>query len=71
MEHPPSVDQPEDRIARAAARVNAALARVAQAQEVLTEAKERLALARLALEHATGRGAHDPRRGDAAKKELA
>ena len=59
MERPLSPDPRHDRIARATTRVNAAMAQVSEAQEVLTEAKERLALARLAREHATVRGVHD------------
>jgi DNA-binding XRE family transcriptional regulator len=62
MELPPRPDPLHERLARATARVNATMARVSQAQEVVTEAKERLALTRLALEHTTARGAHDPPR---------
>jgi hypothetical protein len=52
----PGPDTPEDRIARAAARVTAAMARTSDAREILTVASERLAVARRALEHAQ---AHD------------
>jgi hypothetical protein len=58
MECPPSPDPHSDRIARAAARVNAAMTRVSQAEELVTIAKERLALARLALEEARVRDTH-------------
>jgi hypothetical protein len=68
MEHPPGPESRDDRIAHAAARVDAAMARVSQAQEALTKAKQRLALVRLALEDATARGANDPPRDDAAER---
>ena len=68
MERPPSPDPLDDRIARATARVNAAMAQLIEAQEVLTEAKERLALTRLALEHTTVQGAHDPPKTAAAAR---
>jgi hypothetical protein len=51
MDSPLSPDPRNDRIAKATARVNAAMVRVSRAQDTLTEAKERLARARLALEH--------------------
>jgi hypothetical protein len=62
MELPPRPDPLHDRIARATTRVNATMARVSQAQEVLTEAKERLALTRLALKDARVQDAQDSRR---------
>jgi hypothetical protein len=58
MDDPLRHESPVDRIARAAERVNAATLRASQAQEALTAAEERLALAWLALEHAR---AEDPR----------
>jgi hypothetical protein len=50
MERPQSPDPRHIRLARAAARVNDAMAQVSQAEKVLTEAKQRLAPARLALQ---------------------
>jgi hypothetical protein len=49
MECPPSQDPLDDRLARAAARVNTAMAQVSQAEALLTDAMQRLALARLTL----------------------
>jgi hypothetical protein len=49
MECPPSQDSLDDRLARAAARVNTAMAQVSQAEALLTDAMQRLALARLTL----------------------
>jgi hypothetical protein len=60
MERPPSPDQSDDRIARATARVNSAMARVSDAQELVTIAKERLARVCLALQDARTRETHEP-----------
>jgi hypothetical protein len=43
MERPPSPDPRQDRIVHAEERVNAAIARVSEAQERVTIAKDRLA----------------------------
>jgi hypothetical protein len=59
MEDPARPRSPNDRIAHAVARINAAMMRVSQAQEVLTEAKERLALGRLAREQARTQDSDD------------
>ena len=65
MKDPPVPEPPDDRIARATARVNAAMARASQAQAVLIEANVRLAAARLALGHARSQDAHEsPADGD-------
>jgi hypothetical protein len=60
MDQPPGPDPSHDRIARATARVNAAVARMSQAQELLTAAQARLALARLALKGAQAHISHTP-----------
>ena len=54
MDDPPHYESPIDRLARAAARVSAALLRVNRAEEVLTEATRRLALADLVLAETRG-----------------
>jgi DNA-binding transcriptional regulator YiaG len=61
MADPLSPDPLHERVARATARVSATMAHVSRAQEVLIEAKERLALARLALEDDAAHSAHRPR----------
>jgi hypothetical protein len=68
MENRPRREPRDERIAHAATSVNAAMARVGQAQEALRETTERLALARRALKNATMRGAHDVPRDDAAER---
>ena len=52
MDGPLRHESPIDRIAKAAACVNAATVRARRAQAALTAAEQRLALAYLALEHA-------------------
>jgi hypothetical protein len=59
METPSSPDPHGDRLAHATERLQAAMARASQAQEVLTAARERLALARLALQQAKAHDAHE------------
>jgi hypothetical protein len=58
MDDLPDHESRIDRIARAAARVNAATARVSQVKAVLTTALERLALAGLVLQESRSQ---DPR----------
>jgi hypothetical protein len=65
MERPPRPEPLHDRLARATNRLNAATARMSEAQELLTEAKARLARARLArarlaLAKTTARDIHGP-----------
>jgi hypothetical protein len=60
MERPPSPDPPHDRFVHAEERVNAAIARVSEAQERVTIAKDRLARVRLALTAAHTEGETDP-----------
>jgi hypothetical protein len=68
MENPPRPDPLHDRIAQAEKRLHAAATRMSQAQELVMVAKQRLALARLALEDETARGANDPPGGNAAER---
>jgi hypothetical protein len=63
MELPQSPDPRHDRIAQAEERLRAAMMRMSQAQELVTVAKQRLALARLALEDAKVRNTGDPPTG--------
>ena len=50
----------QDRIAQAEERLRAAAMRMSQAQELVTLAKQRLALARIALQDAQAQDSHDP-----------
>jgi hypothetical protein len=55
-------------MARATARVNAAMARVSLAEDALRVANERLALAYLALQYVQARDAHDSPQGEEAER---
>jgi hypothetical protein len=68
MEHPRSRVPCDDRIAQAEERLRAAVMQMSQAQELVILAKERLARARLALEHATARDPSNPHRDDVAER---
>ncbi len=63
MELPQSPDPRHDRIAQAEERLRAAMMRMCQAQELVIVAKQRLTLARLALEDAKARNTGDPPTG--------
>jgi hypothetical protein len=60
MDDPPIPDPGEDRIVRATKRLGASMARVSETQELVTIAKERLAVARLALAEARSQEEADP-----------
>jgi hypothetical protein len=60
MELPPIPDPRHDRIAQAEERLRAAMMRMSQAQELVTLARQRLTMARLALEDTKGRNTGDP-----------
>jgi hypothetical protein len=60
MDDPPRHEPPIDHMVRAVTRVDAAMARVSRTEALLTDAMERLALARLALEDTSARGIHTP-----------
>jgi hypothetical protein len=68
MDAPPDPDPRRDRIVQAEERLRAAVMRMSQAQELLVQAKHRLALARLAVEHAQAQDTHDPPANDAAER---
>jgi hypothetical protein len=63
-------DPRSERIAQAEERLRAAALRMSQAQELVIVAKQRLALARLALQESRAYDAHDPA-GDAAAERNA
>jgi hypothetical protein len=61
MEHPQTPDRYQDRITRAEERLRVAVMRMSQAQELVTIAKQRVAVARLALEQGEARPTCPPR----------
>ena len=64
MERPQTPEHRQDRIAQAEERLRAAAMRMSQAHELVTLAKQRLALARLALQDAQAQDSHDPTADD-------